>query len=47
MADLTIAYDPMSKPPPTLVQIFCLKNLRRYYKIHAHVRRYDIDDVSD
>ena len=45
IADLTIAYHPMNVAPPTLIQIFSVKEISPYYKFHIHIRRYDIDEV--
>ena len=44
-ADLTIAYYPMDKSPPSPLGTFCF-NMSPYYKFHVHIRRYDIDDVG-
>jgi hypothetical protein len=43
--DFTVAYYPTDLIPPTMLQIFCLPRISPFYKIHVHIRRFDIIDV--
>jgi len=45
ISDLTIAYYPTSLIPPTLLQIFSLNTISPFYKVHVHIRKYEINQV--